>query len=144
MQSHCLDRDMQELDLDLDVTGAVALGEPAHVSVTIVLPDPAGVGPAPVVCFAKPGAGLARRYFTEDLPGPARGAQAAWHAQRGWVFVAVDHLGSGGSSHHDPERTASYAAVVGASAAAEQEVLDRLRAGTLAPGFPALADPLVL
>ncbi len=144
MQSRGLDRGMQERDLDLDVTDAVPLGEPAHVSVTIVLPDPAAVGPEPVVCFAKPGAGLARPYFTEDLPGPARGAQAAWHARRGWVFVAVDHLGSGGSSHHDPKRTASYATVVGASAAAEQEVLDRLRSGTLAPGFPALTDPLVL
>ena len=60
----------------------------------------------PVVCFAKPGAGYSRGYFTEDLPGPGpgAGAQADWHAARGWIFVSVDHLGVGESSQHEPER----------------------------------------
>ena len=135
-----------ELDLAIDVTGAAAFGEPASIALTVTLPDPnpGRLADPPIVCFAKPGAGLGRRYFVEDLPGPARGAQAAWHAARGWVFVAVDHLGVGESSQHAPERTARYATLVAAADAAEREVLERLRSGTLAPGFPALADPVVV
>lgn len=133
-----------QLDLDIDVTEAAGLGEPASIALSVTLPEPDRVASPPVVCFAKPGAGLARQYFTEDLPGPARGAQAAWHADRGWVFVAVDHLGSGGSSKHDRQDTSSYATVVGAAHAAEQIVLERLRAGTLADGFPPVADPVVV
>jgi alpha-beta hydrolase superfamily lysophospholipase len=142
MQSFDLDRDVQEAHLDIDVTDAAALGEPATIAMTVTLPN--RTGDQSVVCFAKPGAGFSRRYFTDALPGPARGAQAAWHAERGWVFVAGDHLGAGTSSSHDADRTASFGTLVDAAHAAEEVVLQRLRAGTLVPGFPPLADPLVL
>jgi pimeloyl-ACP methyl ester carboxylesterase len=132
------------LDLEIDVTDVTGLGEPASIALTVTLPDPRRLADPPLVCFAKPGAGLARAYFTEDLPGPAHGAQAAWHAERGWVFVAVDNLGAGASSTHEPEHTASYATVVRAAHTAEQEVLAQLRAGTLTPELPALADPIVV
>src|ERR1700712_4535994 len=92
---------MQAIDIKIDVTEAVAIGEAAHVAVTVTLPDPARMPRPPIVCFAKPGGGYSRGYYTVDLPGPARGAQADWHANRGWIFVSVDHLGVGGSSLHD-------------------------------------------
>jgi alpha-beta hydrolase superfamily lysophospholipase len=133
---------MRSLDLDVDVTDAAGLGEPARVAVTVTLPDE--VAREPVVCFAKPGGGYSRRYYTEDLPGPGSGAQAKWHAARGWVFVSIDHLGVGDSTvAHDPDRL-SFAPVVAANQAAEQHVLDLLRAGTLADGVPAITDPLRL
>jgi hypothetical protein len=84
---------MQIVDLRIDVTDAAGLGEPAWIAATIHLPEP--VPAEPIICFAKPGGGYSRGYFTIDLPGPAKGAQAAWHAQRGWIFVSVDHLGGG-------------------------------------------------
>ena len=96
-----------DLQLQVDVTEAAGLGEPAHVALTVTVPD--ALGTDPIVCFAKPGAGYSRRYFTEDLPGPAAGAQAAWHAERGWIFVSVDHLGVGDSSQHDSERLTLHA-----------------------------------
>ena len=132
---------MRSLDLQVDVTEAAGLGETAHVALTVTVPDE--VPPDPVVCFGKPGGGYARGYYTEDLPGPAQGAQATWHAQRGWVFVSVDHLGVGGSSQHDPERLA-YTPVVAASQAAEADVLQKLAAGTLVEGLAKVEHPLTI
>jgi pimeloyl-ACP methyl ester carboxylesterase len=130
-----------DLQLQVDVTGPADLGEPGHVALTVTVPD--ALGTEPIVCFAKPGAGYSRRYFTEDLPGPASGAQAAWHAERGWVFVSVDHLGVGDSSQHDSERL-TYTPVVAASQAAEQEVLQKLAAGTLVDGLPKVERPVTI
>src|SRR5262245_55933121 len=135
---------MQSLDLNFDVTDAAGLGEPAHVAVTVHLPDPASMPDEPVVCFAKPGGGYSRGYYTIDLPGPARGAQAAWHAERGWIFVSVDHIGAGESStHHDGNRL-DYTTVTAAGHDAERQLLERLAAGTLVDGFPAVSNPLKL
>ena len=127
--------------LQVDVTEAAGLGEPAHVALTVTVPD--ALGTDPIVCFAKPGAGYSRRYYTEDLPGPASGAQAAWHAERGWVFVSVDHLGVGESSQHDSERL-TYTPVVAASQAAEAEVLRQLAAGTLVDGLSKVERPVTI
>jgi hypothetical protein len=147
----CFDADNQtkgqemsrQLDLTIDVTAAAGLGEPAHIALTTHLPDPAALAASPVVCFAKPGGGYSRGYYTHDLPGPAKGAQADWHTGRGWIFVSVDHLGVGGSSLHAPEKL-DYAACAAAAHAAEQEVLRRLAEGTLADGLPKVTDPLRL
>jgi len=134
---------LRRVDLTVDVTAAAGLGEPAHVALTVHLPDPKALPERPVICFAKPGGGYSRRYYTVDLPGPGRGAQADWHTARGWVFVSVDHLGVGQSSLHAPE-TLDYTTLAAAAQAAEQEVLRGLAAGTLADGFPAVSDPLKL
>ncbi len=134
---------MRSIELRVDVTDAAGLGEPAHVAVTVTAPDALPAGQVPIVCFAKPGAGYSRGYFTETLPGPdpgpRAGAQATWHAGRGWIVVAVDHLGVGASSQHDPERLA-YTPVAAASEAAEAEVRQKLAAGTLIDGLPAVPD----
>lgn len=97
---------MEQLELTVDVTDAAGLGDPATVAATVHLPSPDALGDTPLVCFAKPGGGFSHGYFTNGLPGPAAGSQAAWHAARGWVFVSVDHLGVGASSTHDTEAAA--------------------------------------
>jgi pimeloyl-ACP methyl ester carboxylesterase len=81
-----------------------------------------------------PGGGYSRRYF--DLPGPGY-SQAAHHAQRGTIVVAIDHLGAGDSSVPPLELT-TLPAVAAAGHAAVAAILGRLRAGTLAPGVPAV------
>jgi alpha-beta hydrolase superfamily lysophospholipase len=135
---------MQFVDLRIDVTEAAGLGEPVEVALTVHLPDPNALGSDPIVCIAKPGGGYSRGYYTAELPGPARGAQAEWHAARGWIFVSVDHLGVGDSTvPSDPERL-DYTVVAAANQAAEQEVLARLVAGTLADGYPVVGEPLVV
>lgn len=136
-------REMQRLDLNIDVTAAAGLGEAAQVAVTVHLPDPGKLRPDPVICFAKPGGGYSRGYYTCELPGPAIGAQADWHASRGWIFVSVDHLGVGDSSLHAGEKL-DYTTVAAGNRAAEAEVLRRLAEGVLAEGFPGVRDPLKL
>ncbi len=132
---------MRSLDLQLDVTDAAGLGEPAHIALTVTAPDT--LPEQPIVCFAKPGAGYSRGYYTDDLPGPGQGSQATWHAERGWVVVSVDHLGVGGSSLHVPERL-SYKPVIAASEAAERVVRERLAAGTLLEGLAPVADAVTI
>jgi alpha-beta hydrolase superfamily lysophospholipase len=132
---------MQAIDLEIDVTEAAAIGDAARVAVTVTLPDPAKLASPPIVCFAKPGGGYSRGYFTVDLPGAARGAQADWHAERGWIFVSVDHLGVGGSSIHDAAKL-DYTVTAAGNMAAETEILRLLADGTLADGFPAITDPV--
>ncbi len=132
---------VRSVDLQFDVTEAAGLNEPAHIALTVTAPEK--LPEHPVVCFAKPGAGYGRGYYTEDLPGPGRGAQASWHAARGWVFVSVDHLGVGASSLHDPERL-TFAPVIAASEAAETEVRQKLAAGTLIDGLEPVPDFLTI
>jgi hypothetical protein len=132
------------LDLHIDVTEGAGLGEEATVAVTVHLPEPSTLPVRPLVCFAKPGGGYSKGYYTIDLPGPAMGSQAAWHAERGWVFVSVDHLGVGDSSTaHDPARL-DYTTLAASSWTAEQEVLRRLADGSLSEAFPVVASPLVV
>jgi alpha-beta hydrolase superfamily lysophospholipase len=135
---------MESVDLNIDVTDAARLGEKATIALTVHLPEVGALGDQPVVCFAKPGGGYSRGYFTVNLPGPVNGAQAEWHAARGWIFVSLDHLGVGESStEHDGSRL-DYTTVAAASQAAEQELLKRLAKGALVDGYPAVSDPLVL
>jgi alpha-beta hydrolase superfamily lysophospholipase len=138
---------VRSIDLQVDVTEAAGLGEPAHVALTVTVPEDSGsVGSAtgdPVVCFAKPGAGYSRGYYTTDLPGPGpgKGSQADWHAERGWIFVSVDHLGVGASSMHGPDAL-GFGPVAAASEAAEAKVLEKLAAGTLIEGFGKVEHPV--
>jgi alpha-beta hydrolase superfamily lysophospholipase len=136
---------VQTVDLQVDVTEAAGLGEPATIAVTVTLPDPATIPERPIVCFGKPGGGYSRGYYTADLPGPGQGAQADWHARRGWIFVSVDHLGVGDSTvHADRTFDLDYTVVAAGNQAAEVEILHRLAKGTLDKGFPVIADPLTL
>jgi len=113
------------------------------VTASIVLPEPDRLGERPLVCFAKPGGSYSRGYYTCALPGPAEGAQAAWHAGRGWIFAALDTLGCGDSSKHDPEAL-DFATVSAAAAAAEQEILLRLANGVLLADYPPVHQPVVI
>ncbi len=134
---------MLEIERLIDVTDAADLGEPAHVAVTITLPDPKSMPASPFVCFAKPGGGYSRGYYTHSLPGPGKGAQASWHAQRGWIFVSVDHLGVGASSLH-PGKSLDFPTLARAAHAAEAEIITLLSKGALAEGFPAVRDMVKL
>ena len=132
------------VDLRLDVTDAAGLGQEAIVAVTVHLPEPAAMPSSPVVCFAKPGAGFSRHYFTSELPGPGSGAQARWHADRGWIFASVDHLGVGDSSIDLERDRLDYSVLAATALDAERQVLDRLTNGDLDHALPPVTDPVVL
>ena len=144
---------VKQVELTVDVTEAAGLGQPAHAAVTVVLPDPPDpqvpdpqapdpqapeadrLDAAPVTCFAFPGGGYCRRYFTFDMPGASGGGQAGWHASRGWIVVAIDHLATGDSTRPEPERL-SYEDLARVNVATVEAVTARLADGTLADGYP--------
>jgi pimeloyl-ACP methyl ester carboxylesterase len=120
---------MREVILECDVTEAVGLGQELRTVATVCLPDELPTNP--LVCFAWPGGGYSRRYFTFDMPGSAGGGQAGWHTARGWVFVACDHLHCGDSTRVDEPERITYEHLVEAAHATTQLILARLSAGGL-------------
>jgi hypothetical protein len=134
---------VRSVHVQIDVTAAAGLGEKVHTKITVTLPSALDLPAMPMVCFALPGGGYSRGYFTFDMPGSNGGGQAGWHAQRGWIFVSIDHLGVGESSLPDPTKLV-FENVSAANHATVEEVLKRLAAGTLVQGFPAIKNPVVL
>jgi pimeloyl-ACP methyl ester carboxylesterase len=126
-------------DVRLDVTAAVPElpGPPHHIAATVIA-DP-DQWPPRVVLFGFPGGGYGRRYYDLEISGHVGYSQAEHHAQRGWLVVAVDHLGVGDSSLPDPALL-SFEVLAAANDAAVRAVLDRLASGSLAPGLASFSD----
>ena len=129
---------MRQLDLTVDVTEAAGLDREAHTAATVFLPD-GGLCDPPVVCFAFPGGGYGRHYFSLDLPAAAAGGEAAYHVNKGWLFVACDHLGVGDSTI--PEGNAlNYENVSRANLATVNEIMAKLELGSLDAQLPPVID----
>ncbi|HEX5588451.1 MAG TPA: alpha/beta hydrolase [Acidimicrobiia bacterium] len=122
------------VDLTVDVTDAAGLGMPASTAVSVFLPDGPLADP-PVVCFAFPGGGYARGYYSFDMPGASGGGQAGFHTDRGWVLVACDHLGVGDSTVPDDPNALTYDNVARANLATVEHVSGLLERGELLDGF---------
>jgi pimeloyl-ACP methyl ester carboxylesterase len=125
---------MQTVELTIDVTDAVAMGKPMHTAVTAFLPDGEPADP-PVVCFAFPGGGYCRRYFSFDMPDGAGGGEAGFHCDRGWIFVACDHLGFGDSTIPEGNEL-DYENIARGNDATVKAVMQKLESGTLLAGYP--------
>jgi pimeloyl-ACP methyl ester carboxylesterase len=122
------------IELTIDVAGAAGLAIPAHTAVTIHLPDEGRLADPPVVCFAFPGGGYCRRYYSFDMPDGTGGGEAGFHCERGWIFVACDHLGFGDSTIPEGNRLTLESAAA-ANDATVRAVMERLQHGTVAPGL---------
>ena len=134
---------MRSTDLTVDVTEAAGLGEPLHQTVTVHAPDGA-LPTTPVVCFAYPGGGFSRGYWSFDMPDSSGGGEAGFHTERGWVVVEVDHLGVGGSSSPADPFALTYENIAAANHVVVDEVLRLLASGAVDPSLPAVADPVVI
>jgi hypothetical protein len=132
------------IDLTIDVTEAVDLGEQLHTKVSIVLPDPDVAADPPIVCFGFPGYGYSRGYFTFDMPGSADGGEAGWHAARGWIFVACDHLCVGESATPSSRGALTLEVLAAANHATVTEVLRLLADGAVDDALPPVREPTVL
>lgn len=122
--------------LNIAIAPADAKGEALHTAVTVIAPDPATLGDAPVVWFGWPGGGYNRHYYDLQLPGRAGYSEAEWHAAAGSVFVACDHIGIGDSAV--PASAFSHSDTARVNAATARAVIAALRDGTLVEGLPAL------
>src|SRR5256885_2324060 len=131
-------------ELTIDVTDAVGIGEPLHIRASVVLPTPDAMSDPPVVCFAFPGAGYSRGYYTFDMPGAHDGGEAGWHAARGWIVVSIDHLGVGESAIPSEAVPTTFEHIAAANHATVTEMLQLLADGAIADGFPPVRHPTVL
>jgi pimeloyl-ACP methyl ester carboxylesterase len=123
------DEDTRVHDLEIDV------GTRGHTAVSVFVPS--HIRDEAVVAFGFPGGGYNRAYFdlAVELPGPGGPSEARWHAERGWWYVACDHLGVGDSSHPDPELL-TIETLAAANNATVRAVCERIAAGTLADVLP--------
>ncbi len=127
---------MQRIERRIDVSEAAGLGEPVEMAVSIVLPDPADLPARPVAIFAVPGGGYSRAYYHLSFAGHEGYDEAAWHAARGTVHVAIDHVGVGESSIPDLSRI-SFQTLAATHDSCVRQVAAMIERGDLAPGFPA-------
>jgi pimeloyl-ACP methyl ester carboxylesterase len=127
--------------LTFDVTEAVGSGESLSQTAWLFLPGDPARATAVLVCLA--GGTYDKRYWHLEVPG-RRGYSFAEHlAGQGYLVVALDHLGTGGSS--DPQRSGSVGLrmLAAGDAGAVAQVSGRLRDGTLVAGLPPLRLPVV-
>ncbi|OZD13061.1 hypothetical protein CH253_18535 [Rhodococcus sp. 06-156-3C] len=126
-----------------NVSEALGTVEKLETVATVCLPDDSSA--VDTVCFAWPGGGYGRRYYTFDMPGDVGGdGQAGWHVRRGWVFVAVDHLAVGESSQPRAPEKVTYEDLVAANQATVENISAQLAAGTLTPDFGSVSDPCTI
>lgn len=127
---------MQEtLRLDAGVTlpGELALS----IAATVWWPEQPQIAPAALVCLA--GGGMNRRYFdlrTED--GDPSFSFAAQMTQRGFIVIALDHLGIGDSSRPPDGYALTPEVLAQANQNATAELLARLREGRFGEMRPAM------
>lgn len=123
-------------DVRIDIDTAEAKGEKLFAMVTIISPDAEGLGDQPVVWFAWPGGGYNRHYYDLQLPGRSGFSEAEFHAAKGSIFVACDHIGVGDSSI--PEGAFNHSDIARTSAAVARTVIAGLRDGSLISELPAI------
>lgn len=128
---------MIKADITVDVTDACRLGRPLCVVATVFLPEPDRLVENQAVVFALPGGGYARGYFDMNFPGHTCYSQAEHHVDRGFILVAIDHLGVGDSSPEVAEQV-RIEDIAAADDLAVGAITDRLRTGMAVPGYPAV------
>lgn len=131
------------IEFTVDVTDAVAIGMAAHTAVTVFLPDDGAMADPAVVCFAFPGGGYNRRYYSFAMPGAQGGGEAGYHTARGWIFVTCDHLGFGDSTI-PPDDLLDLDVIAAGNDATVKSVMERIVAGTLAQCLPPVANATCL
>ncbi|MFZ0715654.1 hypothetical protein [Mycobacterium sp.] len=125
---------MNPLELSFDVTAAWDTGQALTQSAWIFLPDTAS--PLGILCGLSGGT-YDKHYWHLDVPGHPGYSFAEHLAARGFIVIAVDHLGVGESSRPaDPEEV-RLARVACADAAVVEQIRQRSAAGTLHPDLPA-------
>jgi hypothetical protein len=133
---------VKQVELKIDVSDAVRMRSPQTVAGTAFLPEQPLSNP-PIVIFAAPGGGYSRRYFDMHFAGRSGYSEAQYHAGRGIIFIAQDHLGVGDSSVDCIEELTVEHIADGAHAFV-RATLERLRAGSLSRDFAAIEQPFVV
>lgn len=131
---------MRIVERRIDVTQAAALGHEIEIAVSAYLPDFLHLPDLPVAIFACPGGGYSRRYFEMRFEGHEGYNEAAWHAARGTIYIAIDHVGVGNSTIPDLSRI-TFETLAATHNDCVRQITEALQAGTFADGYP-IVKPL--
>jgi pimeloyl-ACP methyl ester carboxylesterase len=115
----------QRIELETTVPASDGSGALWQIAATVHLPHE--FSEHPPILVALPGGGYNRRYFDIREQGYS---EAAHHAARGIITIAVDHLGAGDSSA-PPREVSTLATVAEANHKALVNILAQLRNGSL-------------
>jgi alpha-beta hydrolase superfamily lysophospholipase len=111
---------MKSTDMMIDVTAAVAIGEPVHIAATLHLPD--GIPDEPVdLILAVHGGGYTRAYWHPPFADESY-SFARFFTARGKALLTIDMLGMGASSRPEPESRLDRGKIAAAQAAALAQV----------------------
>ncbi|MCW2915406.1 MAG: alpha/beta hydrolase [Actinomycetia bacterium] len=117
----------------------VVAPEGGHQVVVDVFAPSAGVEDVSVLWWLQPGGGMSRRYWDLDVPADVGNYSfARYLASRGFVAVAIDHLGVGESSRPADGFSLTSEVVADVNAYAFDQVIAGLRSGTLVDDLPPL------
>jgi pimeloyl-ACP methyl ester carboxylesterase len=134
---------MRSISVRVEVAHAIGTDQPQQVAGTVYLPDQPDRNGRPLIIFASPGGGYTQHYFNMSFPGRTGYSEAEFHTARGIIFVAMDHLGVGESSTEIMDLL-TVEMIADGNDAFVRSVLAQLADGTLADGWPAVADPFVV
>ena len=123
--------------LAVDVSeSAPAGGDTVAVDVFARAVSATDTAASPVVLFCFPGGGITRGYWHIEAPASLGNYSFAEHmTTRGFVVVAVDHLGVGGSSRVDNPTEYTSEVVADVDAFVVDHITARLRDGSALPGL---------
>lgn len=122
----------------IEIDSAEAKGEQLFAVVTVVAPEATDLADQPVLWFAWPGGGYNRHYFDLQLPGRNGFSEAEFHAKKGSIFVACDHIGVGDSAI--PAGAFNHSDIARTSAAVARAVIAGLQDGSLISELPSISN----
>jgi pimeloyl-ACP methyl ester carboxylesterase len=129
---------METFDVTVDATGVLGPTEPCVVAATVFAPEPHALPATPTIVVAVPGGTYTRCYWDLHVPGMSDYSFATRATQAGAVVVALDNLGTGGSSRPADADLLTFEVVAAANAAVASWAADAARSATLHPALPPL------
>ncbi|WP_347270418.1 alpha/beta hydrolase [Rhizorhabdus histidinilytica] len=130
------------MEMRFDVSAAAGLGEPCHIAGTLFPPAAARDGPLAIALLV-PGGGYTRRYYDLHVAGHDGYSAARRLADRGIAAVAIDSLGTGGSSIPEDGRRVTLDVQAATLAEVAHQLRHAAREGVLMPGVAA-REPVVI
>ena len=133
---------MLHATLDIDVSSVAPAGGDV-VALDVFAPGPPAAPRDPaVVLFCFPGGGIGRGYWNIEAPEALGNFSFATHmTARGFVVVAIDHLGIGASSRVADADDYTSEVVADVDAHVVERVTARLIEGTALPGLAPIRPP---
>jgi pimeloyl-ACP methyl ester carboxylesterase len=124
-------------EVTLDATQTTGWNTPLHTSALVAISGSLELR-HPCVLFAYPGGTHAKEYYHMEIPGHEGYSMAEHFARLGYLFVACDPLGVGGSSDPGAGEEVTRRLFVDGFQATVDGVMELIHAGRLVDGLPPL------